>query len=91
MGKVNMDHESTAKTTHQSVEETRKSVCVELLLSIEILYNCMELCHANWNSYTCFFTPQFYSVCERHEGKYYSNIINKWQVMEVFLDLHRTS
>ena len=30
MGKVNMDHESTAITTHQSVEETRKSVAIEL-------------------------------------------------------------
>ena len=30
VGKVNMDYESTAITTHQSVEETRKSVAIEL-------------------------------------------------------------
>lgn len=30
VGKVNMDHESTAITTHQSVEETRKYVAIAL-------------------------------------------------------------
>ena len=51
MGKVNMDHESTAITTHQSVEETRKSVAIELctvmIYEHRTIFS-LELYHAKW-------------------------------------------